>query len=73
MSYFCNLTSYVVVHRAAVNRIINLTESTIASGDDEGCIKVSLLVLYIFYSLLNDYDYCLHLHSETRVIESVKD
>ncbi|KAL0393587.1 UNVERIFIED_CONTAM: WD repeat-containing protein 55 [Sesamum latifolium] len=25
---------------AAVNRIINLTESTIASGDDEGCIKV---------------------------------
>ncbi|KAL6494665.1 WD domain repeat-containing protein 55 [Orobanche gracilis] len=29
-------------HGAAVNRIINLTESTIASGDDEGCIKVSL-------------------------------
>ncbi|CAL5366007.1 unnamed protein product [Camellia sinensis] len=27
-------------HGAAVNRIINLTESTIASGDDEGCIKV---------------------------------
>ncbi|XP_028112706.1 uncharacterized protein LOC114310816 [Camellia sinensis] len=26
--------------RAAVNRIISLTESTIASGDDEGCIKV---------------------------------
>ncbi|CAA2972869.1 WD repeat-containing 55 [Olea europaea subsp. europaea] len=27
-------------HGAAVNRIINLTESTIASGDDNGCIKV---------------------------------
>ncbi|KAM3342653.1 WD repeat-containing protein 55 [Capsicum galapagoense] len=27
-------------HGAAVNRIVNLTESTIASGDDEGCIKV---------------------------------
>ncbi|KAF3447672.1 hypothetical protein FNV43_RR08375 [Rhamnella rubrinervis] len=27
-------------HGDAVNRIINLTESTIASGDDEGCIKV---------------------------------
>lgn len=27
-------------HGAAVNRIINLTESTIASGDDEGCVKV---------------------------------
>ncbi|KAL7192799.1 hypothetical protein ACSBR2_024590 [Camellia fascicularis] len=27
-------------HGAAVNRIISLTESTIASGDDEGCIKV---------------------------------
>lgn len=26
--------------RAAVNRIVNLTESTVASGDDEGCIKV---------------------------------
>ncbi|KAL6494680.1 WD domain repeat-containing protein 55 [Orobanche gracilis] len=29
-------------HGAAVNRIINLTESTIASGDDEGCIKASV-------------------------------
>ncbi|GFQ05110.1 WD repeat-containing protein 55 [Phtheirospermum japonicum] len=27
-------------HEAAVNRIVNLTESTIASGDDEGYIKV---------------------------------
>ncbi|XP_020270192.1 WD repeat-containing protein 55 [Asparagus officinalis] len=27
-------------HRAAVNRLVNLTETTIASGDDEGCIKV---------------------------------
>ncbi|XAR58081.1 hypothetical protein NMG60_11026460 [Bertholletia excelsa] len=27
-------------HGAAINRIINLTESTVASGDDEGCIKV---------------------------------
>ncbi|KAI5683901.1 hypothetical protein M9H77_05129 [Catharanthus roseus] len=27
-------------HGAAINRIVNLTESTIASGDDEGCIKV---------------------------------
>ncbi|KAL6586359.1 hypothetical protein OROMI_001347 [Orobanche minor] len=27
-------------HGAAVNRIVNLTESTIASGDGEGCIKV---------------------------------
>ncbi|CAK9181509.1 unnamed protein product [Ilex paraguariensis] len=27
-------------HGAAVNRIISLTESTIASGDDDGCIKV---------------------------------
>ncbi|XP_042060487.1 WD repeat-containing protein 55-like [Salvia splendens] len=27
-------------HESAVNRIVNLTESTIASGDDEGCIKV---------------------------------
>lgn len=27
--------------RGAVNRLINLTESTVASGDDEGCIKVT--------------------------------
>ncbi|TMW89999.1 hypothetical protein EJD97_016313 [Solanum chilense] len=27
-------------HGAAVNRIVNLTDSSIASGDDEGCIKV---------------------------------
>ncbi|KAG6421903.1 hypothetical protein SASPL_118463 [Salvia splendens] len=27
-------------HEAAVSRIVNLTESTIASGDDEGCIKI---------------------------------
>ncbi|RDX98782.1 WD repeat-containing protein 55, partial [Mucuna pruriens] len=27
-------------HESAVNRLINLTESTVASGDDEGCIKV---------------------------------
>lgn len=27
-------------HGDCVNRIVNLTESTIASGDDEGCIKV---------------------------------
>ncbi|KAK2404014.1 WD repeat-containing protein [Trifolium repens] len=27
-------------HEAAVNKLINLTESTVASGDDEGCIKV---------------------------------
>ncbi|EPS63863.1 hypothetical protein M569_10919, partial [Genlisea aurea] len=27
-------------HGAAVNRIVNLTESSFASGDDEGCIKV---------------------------------
>ncbi|XP_057958822.1 WD repeat-containing protein 55 isoform X2 [Malania oleifera] len=27
-------------HGAAVNRLITFTESTIASGDDEGCIKV---------------------------------
>ncbi|KAI8541028.1 hypothetical protein RHMOL_Rhmol08G0030700 [Rhododendron molle] len=27
-------------HGDAVSRIINLTESTIASGDDEGCVKV---------------------------------
>ncbi|KAE9466313.1 hypothetical protein C3L33_01780, partial [Rhododendron williamsianum] len=30
----------VWVCRDAVNRIINLTESTIASGDDEGCVKL---------------------------------
>ncbi|CAI8591267.1 unnamed protein product [Vicia faba] len=27
-------------HEAAINRLINLTESTVASGDDDGCIKV---------------------------------
>ncbi|KAM2565727.1 hypothetical protein COP2_009192 [Malus domestica] len=27
-------------HGSAVNKLINLTESTVASGDDEGCIKV---------------------------------
>ncbi|XP_027079392.2 WD repeat-containing protein 55 [Coffea eugenioides] len=27
-------------HGAAVNRIVNLTESTVASGDDDGCVKV---------------------------------
>ncbi|PIA25672.1 hypothetical protein AQUCO_10900013v1 [Aquilegia coerulea] len=27
-------------HEAAVNKLVNLTETTIASGDDEGCIKV---------------------------------
>lgn len=25
---------------AAINRLINLSEATIATGDDEGCIKV---------------------------------
>ncbi|KAF9587149.1 hypothetical protein IFM89_039632 [Coptis chinensis] len=28
------------LHLAAVNRLVNLTETTIASGDDNGCIKV---------------------------------
>ncbi|KAF3447681.1 hypothetical protein FNV43_RR08384 [Rhamnella rubrinervis] len=32
-------------HGDAVNRIINLTESTIASGDDEGCIKIAAFSL----------------------------
>ncbi|KAK9987420.1 hypothetical protein SO802_032371 [Lithocarpus litseifolius] len=27
-------------HSAAINRLINLSEAIIASGDDEGCIKV---------------------------------
>ncbi|KAF3341610.1 WD repeat-containing protein 55 isoform X1 [Carex littledalei] len=27
-------------HEDAVNRLVNLTETTVASGDDEGCIKV---------------------------------
>eukprot|EP00262_Sarcandra_glabra_P007318 TRINITY_DN2001_c0_g1_i1.p1 TRINITY_DN2001_c0_g1~~TRINITY_DN2001_c0_g1_i1.p1 ORF type:complete len:352 (+),score=69.44 TRINITY_DN2001_c0_g1_i1:120-1175(+) len=27
-------------HEAAVNRLINLTETTVSSGDDDGCIKV---------------------------------
>ncbi|XP_074561047.1 WD repeat-containing protein 55 [Curcuma longa] len=27
-------------HGDAINRIVNLTETTVASGDDEGCIKV---------------------------------
>ncbi|XP_023918733.2 WD repeat-containing protein 55 [Quercus suber] len=27
-------------HSAAINRLINLSEATIATGDDEGCIKV---------------------------------
>ncbi|XP_073006952.1 WD repeat-containing protein 55 [Typha latifolia] len=27
-------------HEDAINRLVNLTETTIASGDDEGCIKV---------------------------------
>ncbi|WOK97085.1 WD repeat-containing protein 55 [Canna indica] len=27
-------------HGDAINRLVNLTETTIASGDDEGCIKV---------------------------------
>lgn len=27
-------------HEGAVNRLVNLTETTIASGDDEGCTKV---------------------------------
>lgn len=27
-------------HGAAVNRLVNLTETTIASGDDNGCVKV---------------------------------
>ncbi|GAB2282912.1 WD domain repeat-containing protein 55 [Dionaea muscipula] len=27
-------------HEAPINRIINLTETTLASGDDDGCIKV---------------------------------
>ncbi|KAF6174161.1 hypothetical protein GIB67_033693, partial [Kingdonia uniflora] len=27
-------------HEAAVNRIVNLSETTVASGDDSGCVKV---------------------------------
>ncbi|OWM66507.1 hypothetical protein CDL15_Pgr013724 [Punica granatum] len=27
-------------HEAAINRLVNLTEATIATGDDNGCIKV---------------------------------
>lgn len=36
--------------RAAINRLVNLTETTIASGDDEGCIKVPSLSLSVSLS-----------------------
>lgn len=40
-SFFSEIKRFTCqICRAAVNRIVNLTESTIASGDDEGCIKV---------------------------------
>lgn len=31
---------YILCGSDAINRLINLRESTIATGDDEGCIKV---------------------------------
>ncbi|KAL6572435.1 hypothetical protein OROMI_013393 [Orobanche minor] len=37
---WCTIARMENSHGAAVNRIVNLTESTIASGDGEGCIKV---------------------------------
>ncbi|XP_074266803.1 uncharacterized protein LOC141590090 [Silene latifolia] len=41
-------------HSAPVNRIINLTEATIASGDDAGCVKCELR-----YMGFSDYTYIL--------------
>lgn len=35
---------FIRMYRNAINSLINLTESTVATGDDEGCIKV----LYLF-------------------------
>ncbi|KAJ6801703.1 WD repeat-containing protein 55 [Iris pallida] len=34
------LARFEKAHGAAVNRLVNLTETTIASGDDNGCVKV---------------------------------
>lgn len=48
----------VWVCRDAVSRIINLTESTIASGDDEGCVKViNLSSILATFACFLDYYY----------------
>ena len=62
----------VFVCSAAVNRIINLTESTIASGDDAGCIKVSFLVFMYVCILVCFLDSLLPLHPENFSCRNVK-
>jgi hypothetical protein len=34
-------------HRDAIFSLINLTESTIATGDDQGCIKVTMFHVFL--------------------------
>ena len=46
VSFFCSVNNMFIScfeclwSSAAINRLINLSEAIIASGDDEGCIKV---------------------------------
>lgn len=41
------VTEIMFLCRAAVNRLVNLTETTIASGDDDGCVKVHFCFIFL--------------------------
>lgn len=41
------VTEIMFLCRAAVNRLVNLTETTIASGDDDGCVKVHFYFIFL--------------------------
>lgn len=42
--YVSSFHIFVDIFSDAINRLVCLTETTVASGDDEGCIKVFNIV-----------------------------
>ncbi|KAI9115882.1 hypothetical protein K1719_012812 [Acacia pycnantha] len=62
--------------RAAVNRLINLTESTVATGDDEGCIKIQAqsefsedeLLSVVIMKVLSSQSIFLFIHGERKIV-----
>lgn len=74
--------------RAAVNRLVNLTETTIASGDDDGCVKVHFSfhllckkflsgstrgAYYIFYFIIFQSEVHLHMHHALVILVDMKE
>ncbi|KAK3034186.1 hypothetical protein RJ639_034326 [Escallonia herrerae] len=59
-------------HGAAVNRLVNLTATTIASGDDDGCIKVLEAIICInsrtFKAIKSHSFFCCYLFALLMII-----